>query len=193
VLEGFGASRTYAQDLIGDLAEEFALRAERDGHRSARSWYRAQTLRSVPHLFIDWFRTARRHDYVRALTAVWIAYCCVAGMGVMALASLRAVVAAAGHPLLVIPPAATVVVGMIVALACGYIVAALSQDAPLIAAFAFVVLVSATNLAVAAVVGLHVWGFPRPPVSSITVVAVWLLMAPSGAILRMSTARRESA
>jgi len=193
LLDGFGASRPYAQDLIGDLAEEFALRAERDGRRSARTWYRNQTLRSVPHLFIDWFRAARRRDYARVLTAVWIAYFCAIVIGVMAFALLGSVTTTVGHPLPLFanPAVIAFVVAMIGALACGYIVAALSRDAPLIATLAFVVLVSVINLAGAAAAALHLWNLPRP-ISSITVVAVWLVMGPSGALLRMTTAGRET-
>lgn len=46
-------------ELIGDLEEEFRIRAETDGVRRARGWYRGQVVKSVPHLLRIRARAAR--------------------------------------------------------------------------------------------------------------------------------------
>ena len=134
VLEGFGAGRAYTQDLVGDLAEEFARRAEQDGERLARRWYRAQALRSLPHLLVDWLRTARRKDYKSVLTAVWITYFSVVVVVLMVAATLFATLhrfglSSSGHARLSVASIAVLGVVAVVALPCGYIAAALCQDA----------------------------------------------------------------
>jgi hypothetical protein len=44
------AEPSLREPLLGDMAEEFAERCARDGAAPARRWYRAQALRSAPHL-----------------------------------------------------------------------------------------------------------------------------------------------
>ena len=55
ILEALGADREFSDAVIGDLAEEFAIRASEDGERSARSWYRWESLRVAPYLVRDWW------------------------------------------------------------------------------------------------------------------------------------------
>ena len=47
VLQALGVDRAYAEDVLGDLAEEYALRAARDGAGAARWWYVGEALRSA--------------------------------------------------------------------------------------------------------------------------------------------------
>jgi hypothetical protein len=57
LLASLGADPGFAEDVLGDLAEEYTLRAARDGALAARCWYLREALRSAPHLV----RHAVRH------------------------------------------------------------------------------------------------------------------------------------
>jgi hypothetical protein len=46
------------ESILGDLQEEFSIVAARSGARSARSWYRRQTIKTLPRLANFAFRTA---------------------------------------------------------------------------------------------------------------------------------------
>jgi hypothetical protein len=61
VLQGMGAHSGFADALLGDLTEERARRAERQGAIAARWWYAREAFRSVPHLL----RNALRHGGAR--------------------------------------------------------------------------------------------------------------------------------
>lgn len=50
LLRFIGADISFADDVIGDLAEERMRRGERDGMWSARWWYIREAFRSAPHL-----------------------------------------------------------------------------------------------------------------------------------------------
>jgi hypothetical protein len=50
ILGALGAEPDFRDAVIGDLAEEFAQRADRDGHERARRWYYREALRASPHL-----------------------------------------------------------------------------------------------------------------------------------------------
>ena len=73
LLEALGAEHGYRDAVIGDLAEEFQARAERDGERAARWWYYGEAVRSVPTLARSWGRSLRGKDLAHlaglALTA----------------------------------------------------------------------------------------------------------------------------
>jgi hypothetical protein len=56
LLTTVGATPEYAELVIGDLAEEFSSRVRHDGVSAARSWYRREALRSLPHLFRNGLR-----------------------------------------------------------------------------------------------------------------------------------------
>ncbi len=50
VLEALGFDADFVDAIVGDLAEEFAERAGRDGAARARLWYARELLRSTPHM-----------------------------------------------------------------------------------------------------------------------------------------------
>lgn len=50
VLVALGADAEFLSAVLGDMAEEFAARAERDGVGAARIWYGREALRSAPHV-----------------------------------------------------------------------------------------------------------------------------------------------
>ena len=49
-LLSLGSDPAFIADLLGDLSEEFADRAERDGTAAARWWYVREIVRSTPHV-----------------------------------------------------------------------------------------------------------------------------------------------
>jgi hypothetical protein len=71
LLEALGTKTDFRDGILGDLAEEFALRAERDGAAAARRWYYRESIRASPHLLRDWARGLRAPD-VRHLADVVI-------------------------------------------------------------------------------------------------------------------------
>ena len=61
-LESLCPRSPFRDAVLGDLAEEFTLRAERDGLSSARRWYYRESVRATPYLLRDWLRSARAVD-----------------------------------------------------------------------------------------------------------------------------------
>lgn len=70
LLQALGADPDFAEGVLGDLAEEYAFRAARDGISAARWWYSLEVLRSAPHFLRSWFRYAIRYE--RARLAVFL-------------------------------------------------------------------------------------------------------------------------
>jgi hypothetical protein len=60
-----GVDPNFVEAVLGDLAEEYALRALRDGGPAARWWYTREVFRSAPHFLRSWFRHARRYERLR--------------------------------------------------------------------------------------------------------------------------------
>ena len=82
LLDMLGAGSPVANDVIGDLADEYAQRVQRDGTASARWWYARQATRAVPYLLWN----AARHGEPEARARL------LALLGGTAFASLVAVV-----------------------------------------------------------------------------------------------------
>ncbi len=59
VLLALGVDPTFAQSVLGDLTEEYALRVECDGVGAARCWYAAEAVRSAPYLARNALRQLR--------------------------------------------------------------------------------------------------------------------------------------
>lgn len=145
LLEALGADTGFRDDLVGDLAEEFAARAERSGAAAARRWYRREALRAVPHLLVHRARRVRSRD-LRYLAGVALsAYVLTAALGwtVAGLAygaalafdaprSLPSAINPADPRLLFIALSA----GVVSATTAGYLAAWLGRRAPLVCALA---------------------------------------------------------
>jgi hypothetical protein len=69
------ADPAFAEAVLGDLEEEYALRAAQHGGRAARRWYAREALRSAPHLVRN--SVSRRLSYLsareRSLIAAYVA------------------------------------------------------------------------------------------------------------------------
>lgn len=61
ILDALGVDPSFTEALLGDMAEEGALREERDGTIAARLWYARELLRSLPHIAWSWVRYSRKH------------------------------------------------------------------------------------------------------------------------------------
>ena len=61
ILRHLGADPEFADAVLGDLAEEYTYRTERDGRNSARWWYAGEAIRSAPHFVRSWYRYSQVH------------------------------------------------------------------------------------------------------------------------------------
>jgi hypothetical protein len=78
ILASLGASPELRQDILGDLQEEFAIRAAWDGPSTARRWYYRESLRVAPHLLRDWWGGLGWRDVFGMIEVlVW----CAIGLG----------------------------------------------------------------------------------------------------------------
>lgn len=93
VLQALGVDPTFAEVVLGDLAEERAERTASDGVGAARRWYVGQALRSAPHLI--W--SATRHPAGRARMAA-VVIGSLAGMALVAFAVQAALPTRDGPP-----------------------------------------------------------------------------------------------
>jgi hypothetical protein len=74
ILESFGADAELRDAILGDLAQEHALRFERYGQRAARLWYFRQAVLAAPALLRNWVSGARWSDVRRLMNVVGLAY-----------------------------------------------------------------------------------------------------------------------
>lgn len=144
VLEALGAESRIRDSVLGDLAEEFASRVERDGIDRARRWYRREAMRAAPHLLRSGWRSVRQRGLghmlgiaVTAFTGTLIVEWVVFGItfGVLrALGVWRAPLRLyAGNPAWQV---SMVALGVMCATLTGYVAAWLDRDAPLLTALA---------------------------------------------------------
>src|SRR5687768_15018828 len=61
MLLALGADTEFRNDVLGDLAEEFELRASYD-EVAARRWYNREALRVAPYLLRNWWRMLQKRD-----------------------------------------------------------------------------------------------------------------------------------
>lgn len=67
ILGSLGASPELCDAVVGDLAEEFAMRAEQDDAQAACFWYYREALRSAPYLLRDGLWRLRLADLWRSV------------------------------------------------------------------------------------------------------------------------------
>jgi len=70
LLESLSADTEFRDEILGDLAEEYALRVRWDGPNEARRWYRREGARVAPYLVRDWMQTLRWRDAGYFATAI---------------------------------------------------------------------------------------------------------------------------
>ena len=154
LLETLGAEPDFRDALLGDMAEELAIRAAWDGERAARRWYRREALRVAPHLLRDGVRRLRWRDVRRLAGIVLSAYVLATAiafpLGVLVVRLTAPASAGA-------PPAGALsillAIGVASAVLGGWLAATLDDESPVLAALTLAVVVPTAGLVVAMVVG----------------------------------------
>jgi hypothetical protein len=144
LLEALGAQPGFRDAVLGDLAEEYAIHAAREGVGRARRWYYHEALRATPHLLRDWTRHLSVRDAGHVAGAVLASYLgtlLLVGIAVALLAyGARDVLGVSLDDAVQRLPAGAIAVALILgtrgAMLGGYIAAALGARAPLVSAAA---------------------------------------------------------
>ena len=89
MLRSLGARASFSEPMLGDLAEGFALRVQRDGAVAARLWYFREAVRAVPHLLGDWRRSLRVRDITHLAGIVLTSYVFAVMLGVLLISLTR--------------------------------------------------------------------------------------------------------
>jgi hypothetical protein len=72
LLHALGVDAPYRDAILGDLAEEFAIRVEEQSVDEARRWYRRQAARTAPHLLRQWARRLSGFDVAQIIAFTFI-------------------------------------------------------------------------------------------------------------------------
>lgn len=163
LLRSLGARGDFCEPLLGDLAEGFAIRVDRDGPDLAQRWYWRETIRAVPHLLADWRRSLRAPD-IRHLAGVvltsYVFTAMLAFLGVaLAIGTADALGSALRTPAYPSSRVQLIALWLPVAITStvfgGYIAAWLDRRAPLASAIALGLTWSAISLAVGGITRGH--------------------------------------
>ena len=160
-LASLGAQPEFRDAVLGDLAEELALRAQWDGVRAARRWYYHEAIRSTPYLLRDWVRGLRLRDVRRLAGVVLTSYVFMTMIALTVLTIARSVMGSAGLSAALqwlgqrhgIPLALNFALGCCAAALGGYIAGWLHGRAPIVAALALGVVWSLVGLVAVAAIG----------------------------------------
>ena len=181
LLEALGADPYLREVVLGDLAEEHALRAHWSGAREARRWYYRESLRSVPFLLRGWWRRLRPSDVASIVATVAVAW-------VAASVVQRGIVFAFSFvPLTLMHPPTPLVAAVmflwttIDGVCAGYVAAWVGRRAPLPSALAWA-LTLLTMMALAQ-------GHPAPAWFRIVNAIVMIVAVLGGGMLRVVHAR----
>lgn len=96
LLGAIGADSEFRDDVLGDMADEFAIRAAYDGDREACTWYIREGLRTLPYLVRSWWTCGSRAGFGYIASVVLQAYFAVGLAAGAVLALATAIVAATG-------------------------------------------------------------------------------------------------
>jgi hypothetical protein len=144
LLESLSTKTDFRDGVLGDLAEEFGLRSEREGDTAARRWYYAEALRAAPHLLGDWARGLRKPGVMHLANVVFASFVFAetllffVELTLASLLNLFGVTPVMLTPSTVRPLAPALGLGLLAigALMGGCIVAWLDDKAPLVSAIA---------------------------------------------------------
>jgi hypothetical protein len=192
ILEALGAEANFRDALLGDLAEEFAQRAEREGAGAARRWYYRETIRTAPHLLREWWRGARMRDVSHLIGVALTSYVFVLMLIVFAAGVARGVATTAGwspdpQAIELDRPtwmAVDLLIGVAATTLGGYIAAWLGHRAPLVSALALGTLWSSIFLLISALAGAG------PAWARLVTAVVTVVGATIGGVLRVRGSRR---
>jgi hypothetical protein len=160
LLEGLSTKTDFRDGILGDLAEEFAERAEIDGVATARRWYYREAFRAMPHLLLDWARSLRLRDVRRLANVLFASYFLVTMLVGLLLMMTRGALDSLGITpdfLVVAPrpvlPAVGLTLGAASAVLAGYVAASLDKKTPLASAIALGLLWSFAGIAMSFIFG----------------------------------------
>jgi hypothetical protein len=88
LVSGLSASPATANEILGDLAEEWQEHVDQDGPANAKRWYWGQALRAIPHLIQQWKRESPWTVVVGVVVVAVVARVLVALAGAVATAAL---------------------------------------------------------------------------------------------------------
>ncbi|HEU4786246.1 MAG TPA: hypothetical protein VFS57_02525 [Gemmatimonadaceae bacterium] len=196
MLEALGAESRFRDSVLGDLAEEFSGRAERDGLDSADSWYRREALRVAPHLLWSWARRLRLRGVAHLVGVMVSSYVSLLLLGALVAATGYVVMRTLGLPTEYHIPwgnqlaasfllAASLALGGLIGTLGGYISSWLGNEAPLANAIAFAVALGVVEIVVAVLA-------PRFPLWYRFAVPVVVVVAITvGGMLRVGQMQRD--
>ena len=197
MLEALGAEPRFRDSVLGDLAEEFASRAERDGIVSADGWYRREALRAAPHLLWSWARRLHLRGVARLVGVMVSSYVSLLLLAMLVAATGYVVLNTLGLPTEYHIPwgsqlaaslllAASLALGGLIGTLGGYVASWLGNEAPLATAIAFAVVLGVIEIVVAALA-------PRFPLWYRCAVPVVVIVAiTAGGILRVGQIQRDN-
>lgn len=203
LLEALDAQSDFRDALIGDLAEEFALRADRDGAAAARRWYYREAVRVSPHLLRNCVRGFHRRDVAHVASVVGLSYVCTATIGWFIFLTVNSAMRALGvsfdsiDRFLTHPFPTAVVIGLLLAgstgaVTGGYIAAWLDRRAPVVSAMALGLAWTGIALASNAIVSGAPTPLAVPGWYRFAAVAVVITGTSAGGVLRVCTSRSSS-
>ncbi|MEO5814658.1 MAG: hypothetical protein ABIT20_05200 [Gemmatimonadaceae bacterium] len=156
LLAGLSARTSFRDGVLGDLAEEFSERAERDGPSVARHWYYREALRAAPHLALDWVRTLDVREVRRLVNAVFGAYFLTLLLGWFMMSVVDSTMEMLGYdawPVAVMHGPAMLILSLAdaaaIGLLTGYCGASLDKKTPIVSAVLLGFLVAVPNMAMA--------------------------------------------
>ncbi|MEO5814657.1 MAG: hypothetical protein ABIT20_05195 [Gemmatimonadaceae bacterium] len=143
LLEALTVRSDFRDGILGDLAEEFAERAERDGEAHARRWYYSEAAGVVPHLLHDWGRSLGFREARRLANVLFASYFLVELLVAVVQIATRAIVQTLGISAGFLgsspqsSPTRILVLLAVVALMFGYCASSLDKKTPLASAILF--------------------------------------------------------
>lgn len=143
-------------DVLGDLAEEFARRSERDGASHARWWYRREALRTMPHLVRMSLRGFSLSDLGRLGVAITGALVITMGLWALLVTTIVSL-DRAGAISRALSVDLRLVVGLLFTVTLGFLASLFARKAPLIGAAAAGIVWCAVPIALAALAGSFGW------------------------------------
>jgi hypothetical protein len=162
LLQGLSARTDFRDGILGDLAEEYAERAEREGVPAARRWYYREAVRAVPHLLLHWARSLRVREVRRLVNVLFASYFLVmmfiAVLTIMVRSTLETLGMSAGFLAALSQPSGTfggLVMVAVAATLMGYCAASLDKKTPFASAIFLGMLWSSAGILTLFIAGIH--------------------------------------
>jgi hypothetical protein len=132
ILSALGARAEFRDAVLGDIAEEYHVRAGMQGGHAARAWYVREACRAVPCLIRDGVRHLGVGGIAHVITAALKAYASIVVVGVVLFPLAKLL----RHSTIMPVAVTAVVVGLTVSLLGGYLAARFGRRAPLLSSVA---------------------------------------------------------